>query len=56
MQECFLSSTTRDVVPVAAVDGLSFDVRRIGRDEVEGRVRRICSRLCALHPELSCYG
>jgi branched-chain amino acid aminotransferase len=26
MQECFLTSTTRDVVPVAAIDAQHFDV------------------------------
>ena len=53
MQECFLSSTTRDVVPVAAVDGLSFDVRP---DSVAMRLKAAFAEYALdyarLHPEL----
>jgi branched-chain amino acid aminotransferase len=37
MQECFLTATTKDIVPVRAIDGLSF---RVGADTVTMRVKR----------------
>jgi branched-chain amino acid aminotransferase len=53
MQECFLSSTTRDVVPVAAVDAQRFSVRP---DSVTMRLKAAFAKYALdyarLHPEL----
>jgi len=53
MQECFLSSTTRDVVPVAAVDAQHFAVRP---DSVTMRLKAAFAKYALeyarLHPEL----
>jgi branched-chain amino acid aminotransferase len=54
MQECFLTSTTKDVVPVSAVDEHRFQV---GRDTVSRRLKAgfaaYARAYAASHPELA---
>ncbi len=53
MQECFLTSTTKDVTPVAAIDAHRFQVRR---DSVTWRLKAAFAdyarAYAAAHPEL----
>jgi branched-chain amino acid aminotransferase len=53
MQECFLLSTTKDVVPVGSIDGVAF---RLGTDTVSARLKRAFGEYAAgyatAHPEL----
>ena len=55
MQECFLTSTTRDVVPVAAIDAQLFSVRP---DSVTMKLKAAfadyASEYSRTHPELRC--
>ena len=54
MQECFLMSTTKDIVPVGSLDGLRF---RVGADTVTARLKvafaSAAASYAAAHPELS---
>jgi branched-subunit amino acid aminotransferase/4-amino-4-deoxychorismate lyase len=54
MQECFLLSTTKDVVPVGAIDGTAFAV---GPDSVASRLKAAFARAAldyaSAHPELT---
>jgi branched-chain amino acid aminotransferase len=53
MQECFLLSTTKDVVPVGQIDGIAFAV---GPDSVASRLKAAFARAAldyaSAHPEL----
>jgi hypothetical protein len=52
MQECFLLSTTKDLVPVASIDGTAF---KVGPDTVTARLKRsfaaVAKRHCDAHPD-----
>jgi len=54
MQECFLLSTTKDIVPVGTVDGISY---KVGPGTVASRLKAAFGAFAALyskaHPELS---
>lgn len=54
MDECFLLSTTRDIVPVAAIDAVTF---RVGPGTVVSRLKAAfggaASAYAAAHPELA---
>lgn len=56
MQECFLLSTTKDVSPVCAIDGIRF---RVGPDTVTARLKaglaRYVRAYAAAHPELKAW-
>jgi branched-chain amino acid aminotransferase len=53
MDECFLLSTTKDVVPVAEIDGIGF---KLGPDTVAARLKAAFARAArdyaSAHPEL----
>jgi branched-subunit amino acid aminotransferase/4-amino-4-deoxychorismate lyase len=53
MDECFLLSTTKDVVPVGEIDGIRF---KMGRDSVASRLKeafgRAAGEYASAHPEL----
>lgn len=57
MDECMLLSTTKDVAPVAAIDGVSF---RVGPDTVTARLKAAFAvatqDYAAAHPELRLAG
>ena len=52
MQECFLLSTTKDIVPVGSIDGVAF---RLGADTVSMRLKKAfgdyAARYSQAHPE-----
>jgi branched-chain amino acid aminotransferase len=54
MEECFLLSTTKDVVPVGEIDGIKF---KVGQGTVAARLKgafgRYAGAYAAAHPELS---
>ena len=54
MDECFLLSTTKDIVPVGEIDGVKF---RLGPDSVASRLKRAFARAAreyaTAHPELA---
>jgi branched-chain amino acid aminotransferase len=54
MDECFLLSTTKDVVPVGEIDGIRF---KVGPDSVAARLKSAFARASAAyasaHPELA---
>ncbi len=54
MDECFLLSTTKDLVPVGEIDGVKF---RLGPDSVASRLKRAFARAAreyaTAHPELA---
>jgi branched-chain amino acid aminotransferase len=54
MDECFLLSTTKDIVPVGEIDGIKF---KVGADSVASRLKAAFARAAALyasaHPELA---
>jgi branched-chain amino acid aminotransferase len=54
MDECFLMSTTKDIVPVGEIDGVSFEV---GPDSVTSRLKaafaKAAKSYASAHPELA---
>ena len=54
MEECMLISTTKDVVPVAAIDAVSFPVRPDGAwARLKAAFGEAAARHAAAHPELN---
>jgi len=53
MDECFLLSTTKDIVPVGAIDGFTF---KVGPDTIAARLKsafgKFASAYATAHPEL----
>jgi NAD(P)H-dependent flavin oxidoreductase YrpB (nitropropane dioxygenase family) len=54
MDECLLLSTTKDIVPVAQIDGVPF---RVAADSVTSRLKEAFARAArayaSAHPELA---
>jgi branched-subunit amino acid aminotransferase/4-amino-4-deoxychorismate lyase len=54
MDECFLLSTTKDIVPVGEIDGVKF---KVGRDSVAMRIKaafaEAATAYASAHPELA---
>ena len=56
MRECFLMSTTKDIVPVASIDGCRFEVGpETATMRLKAALGRYASRYAGAHAELRLF-